>query len=297
MMVKPFEDAVYAMKPGEIRGPVESDFGYHIIRLDSIQAAQTAPLEQVRTNVVDALRKQQAQKQFAEMAETFGNLVYENANSLQAASDAVKSPIRKSGWMSAKTPPPPFDHKALSEALFSADSIKSKQNTEAIEVQPGILVAARVSEHRAARLKPLAEVASLIEARLRTEQRATLLADKGKALIEALRKGEEAALGWSAFSVVGRQPGGILDPAGAKAVFRVRTDKLPAYVGFARPDGNYRIVRITRVIDAVNADPMLANSIESGVVQAQQRADLQAMAGLAKAAQKVEIKADAVEGR
>ena len=297
MMVKPFEDAVFAMKPGEIRGPVESDFGYHIIRLDGIQAAKTAPLAEVRASIVEALRKQQAQKQFAEMAETFGNLVYENAASLQAAADAVKSPIRKTGWMSAKAPPPPFDNKALSEALFSADSIRNKQNTEAIEVQPGVLVAARVSAHQPARLKPLAEVAARIETRLRAEASAKLLASRGKALIEELRQGGEPALGWSAFSVVGRQPGDILDPAGAKAVFRARTDKLPAYVGFARPDGNYRVVRITRVIDAVNADPMLASSIESGVMQAQQRADLQAMAGLAKAAQKVEIKADAVEGR
>lgn len=296
MMVKPFEDAVFAMKPGEIRGPVESDFGYHIIRLDGIQAAQTAPLADVRAGIVDALRKQQAQKQFAEMAETFGNLVYENANSLKAASDAVKSPIRKTDWIAAGAPTPPFD-KALTEALFSADSIKNRQNTEAIEVQPGTLVAARVADHRAARLKPLAEVRALIESRLRAEQSASQLAEKGKIAIAALQKGEEPALKWSAFSVVGRQPGEVLDALGAKAVFRTRTDKLPAYVGFARPDGSYRIVRITRVIEAANVDPMLAGSIESGVVQAQQRADLQAMAGLAKAAQKVVIKADAVEGR
>ncbi|MCA1925714.1 MAG: SurA N-terminal domain-containing protein [Thiobacillus sp.] len=297
MMVKPFEDAVFAMKPGEIRGPVESDFGYHIIRLDGIQAGQTVPLAQVRADIVEALRRQMAQKRFADMAETFGNLVYENAGSLQAAADAVKSPILKSGWMSVKVPPPPFDNKALSQALFSADSIKSRQNTEAMEIRPGTLVAARVTDYRAARLKPLAEVAPLIESRLRAEQSVALLVGKGKALMEALDKGNEPALNWSGFSVVGRQPGEILDPVGAKAVFRTRTDKLPAYTGFMRPDGSYRLVRITRVIDAASPDPMLASSIESGVLQAQQRADLQAMAGLAKAAQKVEIKANAVEGR
>lgn len=296
MMVKPFEDAVFAMKPGEIRGPVESDFGYHVIRLDGIQPAQTAPLAEVRASIVDTLRKQQAQKQFAEMAETFGNLVYENPNSLKAASDAVKSPIRRTDWISAGSSPPPFD-KTLMEALFSADSIKSRQNTEALEVQPGTLVAARVADHRAARLKPLTEVNALIEARLRSEQLTSLLAEKGKAAISALQKGEEPALKWSAFSVVGRQPSEALDAPGAKAVFRTRTDKLPAYAGFARPDGSYRIVRITRVIEAANVDPMLAGSIESGVVQAQQRTDLQAMAELAKAAQKVVIKAGAVEGR
>ncbi len=297
MMVKPFEDAVFGMKPNEIRGPVESDFGYHIIRLDGIQPAQTAPLAQVRAAVVDSLRKQQAQKQFADLAENFGNLVYENASSLQAAATAAKLAIQQTGWMTAKTAQPPFDNAALSEALFSTESIKRKQNTEAIEVKPGTLVAARVIESRPARLKPLAEVSAAIEAKLRAEQGARLLAQKGEAAIQALAKGDEPGLAWSAFKVVGRQPGEILDAAGAKAVFRVNTDKLPAYTGFVRPDGTYRVVRVSRVLEATTIDPMLAASIESGLVQAQQRADMKAMLGLIKAGQKIKIRPDAIEGR
>lgn len=297
MMVKPFEDAVFGMKPHEIRGPVESDFGYHIIRLDAIQPAQTAPLAQVRSAVVDSLRKQQVQKRFADLAENFGNLVYENANSLQAAASAAKVTIQQSGWMTAKSAPPPFDNAALSEALFSTESIKSKQNTEAIEVKPGTMVAARVVEVRPARLKPLAEVTSAIESRLRAEQAASLLTQKGEGTIQALEKGDEPGLAWSAFKVVGRQPGEILDAAGAKAVFRAKTDKLPAYAGFTRPDGTYRIVRVTRVLEATSIDPMLAASIESGLVQAQQRADMKAMLALVKAGMKVKIQSDAIEGR
>ncbi|MDP3419735.1 MAG: SurA N-terminal domain-containing protein, partial [Thiobacillus sp.] len=170
MMVKPFEDAVFSMKPNEIRGPVESDFGYHIIRLDSIVAAQTAPLAAVRGAVVEELRQQQAQKAFAELAENFSNLVYENADSLQSAAAAVKLDIRQRGWMTAREAPAPFNHAGLSAALFNAESIKSKQNTEAIEVQPGTLVAARVVEHKPARLRPLAEVSAAIESQLRATQ-------------------------------------------------------------------------------------------------------------------------------
>ncbi|MDP3123561.1 MAG: SurA N-terminal domain-containing protein, partial [Thiobacillus sp.] len=177
MMVKPFEDAVFSMKPNEIRGPVESDFGYHIIRLDGIEAAQTVPLAAVRGAVVEELRQQQAQKAFAELAENFSNLVYENADSLQSAAAAVKLDIRQSGWMTAREAPAPFNHAGLSAALFSAESIKSRQNTEAIEVQPGTLVAARVIEHKPARLRPLAEVSAAIESQLRATQSAKQLAD------------------------------------------------------------------------------------------------------------------------
>jgi peptidyl-prolyl cis-trans isomerase D len=297
MMVKPFEEAVFSMKPNEIRGPVESDFGYHIIRLDGIEAAQTAPLATVRAAVVDELRKQQAQKVFADLADNFSNLVYENADSLQPAAAAAKLKVQQSGWMTAKSAPTPFGHAGLSSALFNPESIKSRQNTEAIEVQPGTLVAARVAEHRPAQLRPLAEVSAAIEARLRAERSAQLLAQKGEAALQALAKGDEAGLKWSAFQVVGRQPSAALDAAGAKAVFRVNADKLPAYTGFARPDGAYRIVRVSRVLEASALDPMLMASIESGVAQAQQRADMKAMTTLITAGQKVKIKPNAIEDR
>ncbi len=297
MMVKPFEDAVFSMKPNEIRGPVESDFGYHIIRLDGIQAAQTAPLQAVRAEVVNELRKQQAQKVFADLADNFSNLVYENSTSLQPAATAAKLTIQQSDWMTAKNAPPPFNHAGLSAALFSPESIQSRQNTEAIEVGRGTLVAARVAEHRPARLRPLAEVSAVIEARLRAAQSKQLLAKKGEATIEALAKGSEAGLNWSGFQVVSRQPSADLDAAGVKAVFRVNADKLPAYTGFARADGSYRIVRVSRVLAAPELDPMLLASIESGVMQAQQRADMEAMVALITAGQKVKIKPGAIEDR
>ena len=297
MMVKPFEDAVFSMKPNEIRGPVESDFGYHIIRLDAIQAAQIAPLDEVRPMIVNELRQQQAQKAFADLAENFSNLVYENAASLKPAAEAAKLTLQQSGWMSARNAPPPFNHAGLSATLFGAESIKSRQNTDAIEVRPGTLVAARVIEHRPARLRPLAEVSAGIEARLRSEQGKKLLAQKGEAAVQALAKGDDAGLNWSDFRVVGRQPSAELDAAGAKAVFRLSADKLPAYTGFTRPDGSYRIVRVSRVLDVAEPDPMLRASIESGVMQAQQVADMKAMIALISAGQKVKIKPGAIEGR
>ncbi len=296
-MVKPFEDAVFGMKPNEIRGPVESDFGFHIIRLDGIEPAQIAPLSEVKPMVVEELRRQQAQSRFADLADNFSNLVYENADSLQPAAEAAKLAVRRTDWMNVRQAPPPFNHAALSAALFSAESIQSKQNTEAIEVQPGTLVAARVVEHRPQRLRPLAEVSAAIEAKLRGEQGARLLAQKGEALIQSLRKGEEAGTRWSEFRVVNRQPSAEFDPAALKAVFRVNAESLPAYAGFARPDGSYRVVRVTRVLEATTVDPMLMASIENSVGQAQQRADLQAMAELIKAGQRVEIKPNAIEER
>lgn len=295
MMVKPFEDAVFTMKVNEIRGPIETDFGYHIIRLDGIEPAQGQPLAAVRDEVVAELRRQEAQKQFADLAENFSNLVYENADSLEAAAAAIKARVQRSDWVTQQNAPPPLNHAELMRSLFNADAIKSKQNTEAIEVAPGRLVAARVVEHRPATRKPLADVSAGIEQKLRAEQTARLLAEKGQATLKALAAGEEPDLAWSPFQVVSRQAPVGLDAAGVKAVFSVATGKLPAYTGFARPDGGFRIVRVTRVIDSQGVDPTLQASIESGLQQAQQRADLAAMVALLKSAQKVKMMPNALD--
>jgi peptidyl-prolyl cis-trans isomerase D len=294
-MVKPFEDAVFSMKTGEMRGPVESDFGFHIIRLDGIQAATVAPMEAVRAEVEAELRKQQAQKKFAEVAENFSNLVYEKADSLKPAADALKLAVQSTDWMSSGRAPAPFNHSGLAKVLFSADFIKNKQNTEAIEIAPGVLLAARVIEHRPAAVRALSEVSSGIQEKLRSERAAQLMARKGEVLIKQLKQGNEPGLRWSAFQTVSRQQPAGLDQKDLATTFRTDVSKLPAYTGFAKPDGVYRIVRISRVLDGQANDPGLLSSIESGVQQAIQRADLAAMIALAKAGQKVEIRPNAIE--
>ena len=294
-MVKPFDEAVFSMKPGEIRGPVESEFGFHIIRLDSIQPATVAPLESVRAEIEAGLRKQKAQKRFSELAENFSNLVYEKAQSLKPAADALKLTVQTTDWMSAKNAPAPFLSSKLGEVIFSADSIKSKQNTEAIEVAPGVLVAARVLEHRPAALRTLQEVKTSVEQKLRKEQSAKLMAAQGEALIKQLRLGTEAGLHWSDFKIISRQQNAGLDSNALTAIFRADVAKLPAYTGLVNPDGSYRIVRINRVLENTAQDPALSASIKTGIQQAIQRADLEAMVKLAKSGQKVEIREGALE--
>ena len=288
-MVKPFDDAVFSMRVGEIRGPVESEYGFHIIRLDSVQPASVAPLESVRAEILTNLRKQKAQVQFSELAESFSNLVYEKADSLKPAADALKLTIQTSDWMSKKSAPAPFLNTKLGELLFSTDSIQSKQNTEAVEVAPGILMAARVVEYRPASLKRLEEVRAAIEQRLRNERIAKLLSAKGEAFLAQLRQGKEPGLRWSEFKLVDRQQTQGLDAASMMAIYRVDTRKLPGYTGLMGPDGNYRILRISRVLESATPDAALMSSIKKGMQETIERAELQALVQLAKSSQKIEV--------
>lgn len=294
-MVKTFDEAVFSMKKGEIRGPVDSEFGFHIIRLDDIQPAVAMPLESVRADITAGLRKQKSQIKFSELAENFSNLVYEKADSLKPAADAMRLTIQTSDWMSRQSAPAPFLNTKLGELLFSADAIQSKQNTEAIEVMPGVLVAARVLEHRPAAVKGLNEVRAVIEQTLRNERTAKLLTARAEVFLGQLRQGKEPVLRWTEFKTVNRQQSLGLDAASMNAIFSADTRKLPAYTGLMGPDGSYRIVRISRVLESPALDPALAASVKKGVQEALERADLQAMIQLAKSSQKVDVRENALE--
>ena len=64
--VGPFADAVFAMKEGELRGPVKTEFGYHVVKLDGIEAARTKAFEEVRAELETELRRDRAADIFGE---------------------------------------------------------------------------------------------------------------------------------------------------------------------------------------------------------------------------------------
>lgn len=295
MMVKPFEDAVFAMKPGEMR-MAETEFGFHIIRLDGIHAS-TPSFASVRAQIEDELRRQRAQKQYAEAAEQFSNIVYEQAASLKPAADALKLTVHTSDWMSRQgLPAEPFNSGKVLDAVFSADAIKSRQNIEPIETGRNTMVALRVIDHRPARQKPVAEVSATIRAQLVAEQTASLVTKQGQARIAELQQGKEpAGLDWTPFRQISRQQPEGFDGKAVQAIMRADAGKLPAYVGVAMPDGSYRIVRVTRVIEGSADDPMLRAAVDNGLRQAYARTDAIAQLNLAKTAQKIEIKPGALD--
>ncbi len=295
VMVKPFDDVVFGMKVGELRGPVETDYGFHIIRLDGITPAKVAPLASVRDAIVADLRNQQGEKLFAQAAENFSNLAYDQSTTLKPAADAYKLPIQHSDWVTRKGGPAPLDEPKLVDAIFSSDSIKNKQNTDAIETAKGALVVARVTDYRPATLHPLASVSATIRALLMAKESARLAEQQGKAQLDKLNQGEEPALAWSSFKMISRQQPGPFSAHNLAEILRVSTAKLPAYTGVRQPDGAYRLVRISRVSEPSAVDPALRKALDSGLQEALSRADTEAYLALAESQNKVEIKPGALE--
>jgi len=261
MMVQPFEEAVFRLKQNEI-DLAQSEFGFHVVRLTGIQAAKARSLEEVRKDLAEELARQKGSRKFAEASETFGNLVYEQADSLKPAAERFKLHVQTTGWIakSARQELGALDHPKLLAALFSEDAIKGRKNTDAIEVAPSTLVAARVLEHQPAAQRTLEEVKDEIATELRRREASALALKEGSAKLEQLRQGADAGVKWSPARLVSRRDAQGLPGQLLRQVVAADVTKLPAYLGVPVPDGGYILLRISRVVEeqAKQADPALA---------------------------------------
>ena len=250
MMVKPFEEAVFKLGQNEMQ-VVESEFGHHVIRLTGVQPGKTRPYEEVRKELTDELARVKGQRKFAEAAETFSNLVYEQSDTLKPAAERFKLPVQQTGWISksARQELGALDNPKLLAALFTSDAIKNRRNTDAIEVAPSTLVAARITDHQPAAQRSFEEMKGEIAEQLRRREASALALKEGTAKLEQLRKGQDAGLKWSAPRVVSRREAQGLSGNMLRQVMSADTAKLPVYVGVPLPDAGYALIRISKVIE------------------------------------------------
>jgi peptidyl-prolyl cis-trans isomerase D len=249
-MVKPFEDAVFAMKKGDISAVVETDFGYHIIRLTDIKAPKQKSFEEMKPEIEAELLKQQAQKKFAELAESFTNLVYEQADSLKPAADRLGLQIKTLANVQRKPGPEvtgPLANTRFLNALFSPDSVEKKRNTEAVETGTNQLISGRIVQYTPARTLPLAEVKERVRERVLASQGAELAKKEGMAKLAAWQANPASATLPEAV-VISREQSQRLPSALIEAALRADATQLPALTGVDLGAQGYAVLRVNKVL-------------------------------------------------
>ena len=177
MMVGPFSDAAFGMKEGEIAGPIESEFGYHIIKLTGVKNAGEKPFDEVRDEIARTWREQELARRFNAEAEEFNNLVYEQSDSLEPAADRFKLKIettrgveRRASAAEKAQPDSPLADDRFRAALFTESARDGRRNIDALELAPGRVASGRVIAYRPATRQPLDEVRDEVRAAVVLEE-------------------------------------------------------------------------------------------------------------------------------
>jgi len=293
-MVKAFEDAAFSLKKSEISDVVESEFGYHIIQLTDIKAPKAPTFEALRPSLEADLKKQQAQRKYAELAETFSNTVYEQSDSLKPVAEKLKLTIQKATQVgrppaaSAAQAKNPLSHPGLLQALFNEASVQKQRNTEAIEVAPNTLISARIVKHHPAATLPFAEVKETVKNSVLQEKAAALAKTQGEQKLAAL-KGSNSAEGLPASVVVSREKTQKHLPQVIDAALRADPAKLPALQGVDLGGQGYAVVRVNKVLPPETDNPQLLTQAQQQFTQLWGTAETQAYVNQLKALLKAEI--------
>lgn len=248
MVAKPLEDAVFAMKVGEIGELVTSEFGYHIVKLEAVRGGEKKPFESVRGEIDDEIRKQLAAKRWAEAAEQFTNTVYEQSDSLQPVIDKLKLDKRTA---SVRRQPAPGASGALAsqkllDAVFANDSVRNKRNTDAVEVGPNQLASARIVQHQPARTLPLAEVRDRVRERVIAVEAGNAARKDGEARLAQLKQSGQGEL--TEKLTVSRVESQNLPPRVLDAALKLDPAKLPGFVGVDLGETGYVVVKLEAVL-------------------------------------------------
>jgi peptidyl-prolyl cis-trans isomerase D len=256
--VKPVEDAIFSLKKGEIGNVVESDFGFHIVKLTDIREAKQKTFEEVRPELEAQMQQQQAQRKFAEVAETFSNSVYEQPDSLKPAADKLKLQVQTATNVQrtpAKGATGALANPKFLAALFAPDSLDKKRNTEAIEVAPSTLVSGRIAQYTAAHTLAFADVKDKVRARVVAVRSAELAKKEGMDKLAAW-KANPASAQLPAAVLVSRQETQQQPASVVESALRADPTALPSFAGVDLGEQGYAIVKVNKVVprEAPSAD-------------------------------------------
>lgn len=269
VMVKAFEDKIFSMQLDEVSDIVETNFGFHVIKLTAMKEEKRPDLEEVREQIASKLKLEMVSSIFGEIAEDFSNIVYEQGDNLQAAAEKFELSTQESDWITRdKAEPSILANEKLLSAIFSADVISNHRNTEAIEVKPDTFVSARILEHKPATTQSLEVVREQIVGRLRKQMAEAKAVEEGQAKLVRLQAGEEVSdVTWDeAKQISYMQPQG-LDHETLRVVFRAKTIALPVYTGAVNPKGGFNLVRINKIVESESADKTKLDSFTKQLQQ------------------------------
>ncbi|MBT8443738.1 MAG: peptidyl-prolyl cis-trans isomerase, partial [Gammaproteobacteria bacterium] len=297
-----FEEALFALETGQVSDPVRTEFGIHLIRLDDLRAGERKTFDDVRAELFDELRMQQATDNFYELAEQVDDLALENPGNLSAVASETGLPLRTIETFTRSGGAPLGYSPELVDAAFSVALLEDGENSPLIELADERAVVISVAEYRPSVLMQFAEVREFVEQTLRNQNGSELAQNRGEEMLAQLEAGATFADVAAELAIAAPEPA-VLTRASPEVpseilaqIYRVPhpAPGTQSYHGFGLRDGGYAIVRLDAVTPGKPEDIPQQQRDQRKQMLAQQEGGAAAAALIAdlRAAAKVRIAPD-----
>jgi len=297
LMVEPFDKALFESDKGAIVGPIQTQYGFHIIRVDDVKNVETTPFSEVKADIEKDIRKSKVEETYLSASQLFSDRVYTDYDSLLPVAEELGLTVQTSDWVTRESAGynTLLDKPELLQAIFSAESLDEKRNTEAFEVQPKTLVAARVIEYALEEDMAFDDVAGEVKDFLKSQGALDKAVAEGESALAALEAGQEVeGAEWSNPGMVTLVKRQGLHPEGLRAVFGVSKDTLPAHVGMPIDDGRYVVFRVSKIVDLEEVTEDDLNTAKNQLEQMMQQQQMSAYIASLREKANVRINNDAI---
>ncbi len=247
-----FEDALYALEKEQVSVPVRTDYGWHVIKLLDVQAADIPTFASLKDKLSQDLKTQQVEQRFVEAVRDLESAAYESADLQQPASELgleikVSEPFGREGLEGL------FANRQVLQAAFSTEVLEEGANSTAIELDPETTVVLRVKEHKRPEPIEFAEVSTQIREQLIAKRAIEQARSHGEALLSSLQEGQTSVEqaqqeAWQVVEAATRGQENI-DPEVLQALFKMPKPETGAakFAGLNLSNGDYVVVRLTGV--------------------------------------------------
>jgi peptidyl-prolyl cis-trans isomerase D len=290
VMVPSFESELFSMQVGELSEPVKTNFGWHLIKLHSIEGGETQPFESLRAGLEDEIRTELAESQVYDLVESLANLAYEQPDSLSPAAEQLGLKVETSDWFGRFSGQGIAADPKVRQQAFSDEVLRQGLNSEGIELDDNRIVFIRLNQHREAQQQALEEVRETVVEDLRRSRMRELATAAGNEGLAALENGEsldDLAQRWDAnindHGFVARDQADV-DAAVRGRAFRMpRPDQGVVYDGVPVASGEYVIVELSAVLsNDANLDQEALESFTTAAAEAEYRATVNLLSSRAE---------------